>query len=104
MKVNSEDDAPYLQKTFNLGSLQPVLQFVTDCHWRHCAPIFGATLADLQWLAKSVRKAFDRVLSQTGSHEKALEELSRLQRRLISKDATKVWGKEHPDASGANET
>ena len=60
--------------------------------------------ADLQWRAKSVRKAFDRALSQTGSHEKALEELSRLQRRLISKDATKVWGKEHPDASGAIET
>ena len=38
--------APHLQKTFNLGSLQPVLQFVTDCHWRHCAPVFGATLAE----------------------------------------------------------
>ena len=60
--------------------------------------------ADLQWRAKSVRKGFDKALSQTGSHEKAFEELSRSQRRLISKDATKVWGKEHPDASGAIET
>ena len=36
-------------------------------------------------------------------NEKALEELSRLQRRLVSKDATKVYGKEHPDATKMNE-
>ena len=60
--------------------------------------------ADLPWRAKSGRKAFDRALSQTGSREKALEELSRLQRRLISKDATKVWGEKHPDASGVIKT
>ena len=60
--------------------------------------------ADLPWRPRSVRKAFDRAISQTGNNANALEELSRLQRRLISKDATKVWGKEHPDASGAIET
>ena len=59
--------------------------------------------ADLPWRPRSVQKAFDRALTQTGSNEKALEELSRLQRRLVSKDATKVYGKEHPDANEMSE-
>ena len=59
--------------------------------------------ADLPWRPRSVQKAFDRVMSQSGNNANALEELSRLQRWLISKDATNVWGREHPNASGAIE-
>lgn len=54
--------------------------------------------AELPWRPKSVRKTFDRALSQTGSSEKALQELNRVQHRLVSKDSKKVWGKEHPNA------
>ena len=56
--------------------------------------------ADLPWRPKSVRKSFDRALSQTGDRSKALDELDRLQRRLVSKDAQQVWGQNHPDAKG----
>ena len=59
--------------------------------------------ADLPWRPRSVQKAFDRAMSQSGNNANALEELSRLQRRLISKDATNVWGREHPNVSGAIE-
>jgi hypothetical protein len=45
-----------------------------------------------------VRKTFERALAKMGSREKAFEELSRIQRRLLSKDAERVWGKNHPDA------
>jgi hypothetical protein len=56
--------------------------------------------ADLPWRAKSVRRSYDRALSQTGDRKKALEELDRLQQRLVAKDAQKVWGPDHPDAAG----
>ena len=54
--------------------------------------------AYLPWRPRSVQKAYDRAMLQTGSNKKALDELSRLQRRLISKDVEKVWGRDHPDA------
>ena len=54
--------------------------------------------AELPWRPKSVRKTFDRMLSQTGSFEKAIEELNKVQQRLVSKDSKKVWGKEYPNA------
>lgn len=55
--------------------------------------------ADLPWRPKSVRKSYDRALSQTGDREKALAELTSLQNRLVAKDAQKVWGHNHPNAS-----
>jgi len=55
--------------------------------------------ADLPWRPRSVRRSFERYVSQTGDRKKALVELDRLQRRLIAKDAQKIWGENHPDAS-----
>ena len=53
--------------------------------------------ADLPWRPRSVRKTFERALAKLGSREKAFEELGRIQKRLVSKDAERVWGKNHPD-------
>jgi hypothetical protein len=44
-------------------------------------------------VARSVRKTFERALAKMGGRETAFEELSRIQRRLLSKDAERVWGK-----------
>ena len=60
--------------------------------------------ADLPWRPRSVRKTFERALAKMGSREKAFEELSRIQRRLVSKEAERVWGKHHPDAGNQTET
>lgn len=57
--------------------------------------------ADLPWRPGSVRRSFERALSQTGDVHSALEELDRLQERLIAKDAKKVWGEVHPQAQEA---
>ena len=57
-----------------------------------------SSTAELPWRPKSVHKTFNRILSQTGSFEKAIEELNRVQQRLVSKDSKKVWGKAHPNA------
>ena len=55
--------------------------------------------ADLPWRPASVRRTFDRALSQFEDSERAIEELDRLQRRLVTKDAKKIWGAAHPAAS-----
>lgn len=55
--------------------------------------------ADLPWRPKSVRRSFDRALSQTGDLERALDVLDQLQQRLVAKDSEKVWGRDHPEAS-----
>ncbi|MEM6589753.1 MAG: DUF6525 family protein [Pseudomonadota bacterium] len=57
--------------------------------------------ADLPWRPGSVRRSFERALSETGDIVRALEELDRLQERLIAKDAKKVWGEVHPSAQDA---
>ncbi|MEL7254523.1 MAG: DUF6525 family protein [Pseudomonadota bacterium] len=57
--------------------------------------------ADLPWRPGSVRRSFERALRDTGDVTRALEELDRLQERLIAKDAKKVWGEVHPRAEGA---
>lgn len=54
--------------------------------------------ADLPWGPRSVRRSFERALSRTGDRHAALAELDHLQRRLISQDARKIWGAEHPNA------
>lgn len=55
--------------------------------------------ADLPWRPGSVRRSFERAMSKTGNQKSALEELDRLQERLVAKDAQKVWGRNHPNAS-----
>lgn len=57
--------------------------------------------ADLPWRPRSVRRSFERALEETGNVDRALEELDRLQDRLIAKDAVKVWGEVHPRAKQA---
>ena len=55
--------------------------------------------ADLPWRPRSVRQSYDRALSETGDKESAIAELDRLQRRLVTKDARRIWGHDHPDAT-----
>lgn len=53
----------------------------------------------LPWRPRSVRRAFERAMVRTGDRSRALEELDRLQARLIAKDVRKVWGQDHPLAA-----
>lgn len=55
--------------------------------------------ADLPWRPRSVHRSFKRALSRTGDKSRALEELNRIQERLMSKDARHVWGRDHPAVS-----
>ena len=54
--------------------------------------------AELPWRPKSVLKAYERAFLKTGNHEEALNELSRIQHQIVSKDAAIIWGKDHPKA------
>ncbi len=55
--------------------------------------------AVLPWRPRSVRRAFERAVAQTRDRAHALEELDRIQDRLVAKDAREVWGREHPYTS-----
>jgi len=55
--------------------------------------------AMLPWRAATVKSAYNKALARTGCQAKAIAELDRLQRSLVSKDARRVWGKDHPAAS-----
>jgi len=55
--------------------------------------------ADLPWRPKSVLRSYQRAFAEMGDAKKALEELDRLQHRLVSKDAKNVWGEAHPHAN-----
>ena len=55
--------------------------------------------AILPWRPRSVRRTFDKVMARTRDTTCALEELDRLQARLIAKDARKLWGPHHPCAA-----
>lgn len=52
--------------------------------------------AALPWRAQSVQKAFDKALKRTGRAELALAELDRIQHKLLTKDASVVWGQDYP--------
>jgi len=52
--------------------------------------------AALPWRPRSVRQAYARALARTRDAELALQELDRIEARLISADARKVWGSDHP--------
>lgn len=55
--------------------------------------------AMLPWRAATVQRAYDRALDRIGDPQQALEELDRLQRALVAKDALRIWGADHPDAA-----
>lgn len=54
--------------------------------------------AVLPWRPKSVHRAYNRALRRTADEAQAIEELDRLQHRLITRDAQRIWGLSHPDA------
>lgn len=60
--------------------------------------------AALPWRPRSVRRAFDKAYARTQDTARAIKELDQLQDRLIAKDVQKVWGHDHPLASGRAET
>lgn len=49
--------------------------------------------AALPWRPRSVRRAFDKALAETGDRALALSRLTALQDRLVAKDAAAVWGR-----------
>ena len=55
--------------------------------------------AVLPWGPRSVRRAFDRAIARTWDTSRALEDLDRIQSKLVAQDARKVWGHKHPCAS-----
>lgn len=57
--------------------------------------------ADLPWRPKSVRRSFERALARTGDVAQALAELDHLQDRLVTKDARRIWGPDHPKAASS---
>ncbi len=52
--------------------------------------------AVLPWRPRSVRRAFDKALAETGDRGFALSRLTALQGRLVARDAATVWGPDHP--------
>ena len=56
------------------------------------------TSAVLPWGPRSVHRTYTKALARTESAEHALQELDRIQSRLIARYARKIWGADHPDA------
>lgn len=54
--------------------------------------------AALPWRPRSVRSAYEKAIRRTGDLPQALEELTRIEARLIAKDAQRIWGQAHPAA------
>lgn len=52
--------------------------------------------AQLPWQPGSVKRAFDKALRKTRSSASALDELNRLEARLLAKDAQRIWGPDYP--------
>nr|WP_244462785.1 DUF6525 family protein [Phaeobacter gallaeciensis] len=55
--------------------------------------------AVLPWSARSVHRTFNKALARTGNRALAFSELNLIQRKLMVKDAQKIWGSSHPDAA-----
>jgi len=51
--------------------------------------------AELPWRPRSVLKAYEHAFIKTGDHDKAMDELSRIQHHLVSKDAKIIFAKNH---------
>ena len=58
--------------------------------------------AALPWRPRSVRRAYDRALSQTKDVARALQSLDRLEARRMAHDTLQVWGPDHPDAASVS--
>lgn len=54
--------------------------------------------AVLPWRPRSVRRRFDIAFARTQDKDSALEELDRIQARLVAEDVRKIWGLDHPCA------
>lgn len=52
--------------------------------------------AILAWRPGSVHRAFSGALARTKDRAQALEELDRLERSRIARDARRIWGPHHP--------
>jgi len=57
--------------------------------------------AALPWRPRSVRRAFDKALAETGDRAFALSRLNAMQERIVARDAATVWGPDHPAVHGA---
>lgn len=57
--------------------------------------------ACLPWGPRSVLRAYQRALRQSGDAAHALEALDRLEARLVARDAAQVWGAAYPVRPGA---
>ena len=57
--------------------------------------------AVLPWRPKSVKQTYQKALSRVDDADLALAELSRVEQRLIAKDARKIWGDGHPFTDSA---
>ncbi len=55
--------------------------------------------AILPWRPKSALRAYHRAVARTRDPARALEELDRLQARLVARDARRIWGPHHPCAA-----
>ena len=52
--------------------------------------------AVLPWRPKSVHRVYKRTLTKTSDKAQAIEELAKIERKLIAKDARRIWGADHP--------
>jgi ribosome-binding ATPase YchF (GTP1/OBG family) len=52
--------------------------------------------AALPWRPKSVDRVYRRALASTKNRARALDKMNRIERRLIAKDALRVWGADYP--------
>lgn len=61
--------------------------------------------ACLPWGPRSVLRAYQRALDQSGDAGRALQALDAIEARLMARDATRVWGAAYPvgpsEAQGA---
>ena len=54
--------------------------------------------AALPWAPRSVLRTYRKFLERSHDRTSAIEELRSLERRIVAKDARKVWGEEYPCA------
>ena len=52
--------------------------------------------AVLPWRPKSVHRVYKRVLAKNRNKAEVFAKLDAIERRLIAKDARRIWGADHP--------
>jgi hypothetical protein len=60
--------------------------------------------AQLNWSASSALKLWRRALTEGGDTGAALARCAAAERRLVARDAGRVWGQAHPAAGGDSRT